>query len=254
VDGELMATRRKRLKAALDLVTHVIAPSEFMYSQFEQIIEPGRLTFSRIGTDIDRLQTGLERGVGKTLRFGYVGQVAHHKGVHFLVRAFKALEPGAKAIELHIWGGVEANPEYAQTLRQVANGDRRIVFHGRFDHPDLLDVLNDLDYLVVPSIWYENCPLTILESYAADLPVICSDHGGMAELVNHGQDGLVFRPGDTVDLAKAMQSVVNDTQLNLQLQHGARRRLVRDTSDEMHQLTAIYELVNARTHSAVRHV
>lgn len=242
-DGNTIALRRERLQAALDCVTQVIAPSMFMYNQFEHVITSDRLRFSRLGIDIGRLHRERQRGTGETVRFGYVGQVAQHKGVHLLIEAFTSLHAGDKPIELHLWGGVEANPAYAVTLRQAANGDNRIQFHGRFDNRRLPEVLGALDYLVVPSLWYENCPLTILEAYAAHLPVIGSDHGGITELVNHGQDGLVFRPGDAVDLAKAMQSVLDNPQLNTQLQYGARQRFIRDTEDEMQQLLGIYESV-----------
>jgi len=182
------------------------------------------------------------RGGEATLRFGYVGQVAHHKGVHLLIEAFEALRSPQKTVELHVWGGVEANPAYARTLHKLANGDDRVILHGRFDNQHLLEVLDGLDYLVVPSLWYENCPLTMLEAYAANLPVIASDHGGMRELVEDGRDGLLFRPGDAAELARTMQRIVDDADLNSQLQAGARRRLVRDTEDEMRQLLTIYDL------------
>lgn len=253
-DTDLMALRRKRTQAALDHVAMVIAPSRFMYNQFVHLVTPERLVFSRIGLDTARLRSTAVRGVGASLRFGYVGQVTQHKGVHILVEAFSQLKTRSQALELHIWGGVEANPAYGASLQRVAQQDSRIVFHGRFDNRRLPEILAGFDYLVAPSLWYENCPLTMLEAYAASLPVIASDHGGLSELVNAGEDGLVFRPGDVVDLARAMQSILDDAELNRRLQQGAQRRQVLDTETEMQQLIKLYTTVNAAVDVVVSHV
>jgi glycosyltransferase involved in cell wall biosynthesis len=63
--------------------------------------------------------------------------------------------------------------------------------------------------VVVPSIWFENSPLTIQEAQIAGVPVITSNQGGMAELVRDGVDGLHFRLGDPDDLYRVLASVVD---------------------------------------------
>jgi len=70
--------------------------------------------------------------------------------------------------------------------------------------------LAEIDLLVVPSIWYENQPLTILEALATRTPCLVSDLGGMAELVEEGRDGWRFRPGDADDLARVLSDVLAD--------------------------------------------
>ena len=57
-------------------------------------------------------------------------------------------------------------------------------------------------YLVMPSIWYENFPRTLVEAYASGLPVVASRLGSLAELVDHGQTGLLFEAGSVHDLAR----------------------------------------------------
>ena len=57
-------------------------------------------------------------------------------------------------------------------------------------------------YLVMPSIWYESFPRTLVEAYANGLPVIASRLGALAELVDHGRTGLLFEPSDPSDLAR----------------------------------------------------
>ena len=64
--------------------------------------------------------------------------------------------------------------------------------------------MREVSYLVVPSICYENCPLTVVEAFANGLPVIASRLGAMAELVTDGVTGLLFEAGNAEDLAAKM--------------------------------------------------
>jgi glycosyltransferase involved in cell wall biosynthesis len=61
--------------------------------------------------------------------------------------------------------------------------------------------------VVVPSIWWENSPVVIQEALAANVPLIASDIGGMAEKVRADIDGLHFLVGDYVDLAEKMSRI-----------------------------------------------
>ncbi len=243
VDATLMTLRRQRLQAALARVAMLIAPSQFMFSQFEQRVDPAKIVFCRTGYDGDHLRAGQQRAAGEIVRFGYIGQIAPHKGVHLLVEAFKHLDTSRQAAELHIWGGLEVNPAYSQKLREASLRDRRITLHGRFPSSELPDVLATFDYAIVPSTWFENCPLSILESHAAGIPVLTSKLGGMAELVSHEQDGLLFAPGDAADIARSMQRILDDRHLADHLRQGARQRKVRSVSAEMEQLLSIYTSV-----------
>jgi glycosyltransferase involved in cell wall biosynthesis len=65
-------------------------------------------------------------------------------------------------------------------------------------------------FLVVPSRWFEGCPLVILEAMAAGIPVIASNIGGLPELVEHGVTGLLFEPGNAEELAEAMRLLWTD--------------------------------------------
>jgi glycosyltransferase involved in cell wall biosynthesis len=66
---------------------------------------------------------------------------------------------------------------------------------------------------VVPSIWYENSPYSILEAFAHGLPVIATDLGGMAELVRHEESGLLFRRGDAASLAQQLARLLREPSL-----------------------------------------
>lgn len=253
VNRALIAHRRERLQQALAQAARVLAPSRFLCRYFESLVSAERLLFHPVGINTLSLRAA-PRNPSERVRFGYVGQIARHKGVHVLVEAFTRLPTTLRGAELHIWGGLATQPAYVAHLRALAGNDPRIHFHDRFAHRELPTILHSLDFLVAPSIWYENSPLSIMEAYAAGLPVICSDHGGMVEMVNHGEDGMRFRPGDAADLAGVMQRILTDELLVQRLQTGAQARVIRTEEEEMHHLNAIYEQVRAEALATVNYV
>ncbi|MEZ4641109.1 MAG: glycosyltransferase family 4 protein [Caldilineaceae bacterium] len=213
----IVAERRSRLSEALRHVDAVIAPSQFMADQFAQDVAADRMHVLRYGlAPFQPAQTQRSHS-GDTLHIGYTGQIAPHKGVHLLVKAFRNLRTQARAAQLHIYGGLESYPEYVTHLRKLAADDPRIHLHGRFAGAQLPEVLATLDVVVVPSTWYENSPFAIMEAHAAGLPVITAALGGMAELVRHEVDGLHFQAGDAQDLAIQLQRMLDDADLAPQL-------------------------------------
>ena len=74
-------------------------------------------------------------------------------------------------------------------------------------------LLGAVDWVITPSIWWENAPLVIQEAFQQRRPVICSDIGGMAEAVTNGHDGLHFRTGDSADLARVMRRAMTESSL-----------------------------------------
>ena len=69
--------------------------------------------------------------------------------------------------------------------------------------------MNNIDWVIVPSIWWENSPLVIQEAFACGKPILCSDIGGMAEKVTHRVNGLQFRVRDTAHLAHTIREAAN---------------------------------------------
>ena len=146
----------------------------------------------------------------RPLRIGYVGGIYFSKGLHVLVRAFAELSD--VNAELHVHGHVDWFPDYVAEQR-VAAGERPVHFHGPFDPADVDLILARIDVLVLPSVWYENMPITIQEAYRNGIPVVASDLGGMAEAVRHDVSGLTFPRADAHALAAALRSLADDAAL-----------------------------------------
>jgi glycosyltransferase involved in cell wall biosynthesis len=80
--------------------------------------------------------------------------------------------------------------------------------------------MHDIDWAIVPSIWWENAPLIIQESFACGRPVIAANAGGMAEAVRDGIDGILFTQGDARSLAKTMERAIEQRDLWKKLRSG----------------------------------
>ncbi len=148
-------------------------------------------------------------GLEKTLRIGFIGTLYEHKGAHVLLRAMGRL-PAYLPVEVRVYGKIDAFPAYGRFLRSLAGKDRRLRFCGTFPGEKTGEVLDGLDLLVVPSLWYENAPLVILEARRAGVPVVATGLGGMSELIREGEDGVLFQRGDDGQLAGIIGDLCRD--------------------------------------------
>lgn len=168
-----------------------------------------------------------------TLRVGFVGTIAPHKGPDTLLRAFESLPPEAD-VSLVMHGGMERYESFVKELLRIADGDRRVSFPGSFTRKEIGRIFAEIDVLVVPSRWYENAPGVILEAFAAGVPVIATNLGGMSELVGHGENGLLFEPEDVTDLARQLRRFLDEPDLLETLRGGIGHvKTIRENVDEL---------------------
>jgi len=240
------------LRETLERVDAIISPSQFLRGLFvEAGVAPERIVFSRQGRDFLNLTPDLlEKTPTAHLRIGYMGQIAPHKGVHTLFEAVQQL-PGAN-LEVKAYGNRVPFPGYTHRLRQMVRYDPRLKLTGVYERTEVSRVLQELDVVVVPSVWYENSSNTILEAFAHRTPVIASDLGGMAELVKDGVNGLRFAPGDASSLAAKLRQLIDNPGLLSQLQDGIGP--VKSVAEEMAELRAIYGTVVGNTDSTGRNI
>jgi glycosyltransferase involved in cell wall biosynthesis len=99
------------------------------------------------------------------------------------------------------------NPAYSICLRNLAAGDKRIRFRGLVGERDQTTIWSSIDWLVLPSLWWENSPLVVLEALAAGVPVVASRTGGVPEIIPDGAGKLV-KPGDVLELRHALDAVL----------------------------------------------
>ncbi len=135
------------------------------------------------------------------LRFGFVGGLSKHKGLHVLLEAFRGVGPRA---QLLVFGDTSDRPWLAK-LRASAR-EVGAEWRGAFDASERAKVFASFDVLCVPSIWDENAPLVIREAFAAGRPVIASRIGALDRSVRDGIDGALVEPGDVASWRAALSN------------------------------------------------
>jgi len=212
-----LKNRNDHIRSLIENVALFTAPSSFLRKEFVKSGIPGKkIIFSDNGFDTTNFKKRNHTDA-PLVRFGFIGTLCEHKGVHVLIEAFNKIP--AKTAQLHIYGNLDWFPEYNSKLRQMATAPS-IFFEGIVPNNEIATTLSAIDVLVVPSIWLENSPLTIHEAFMADVPVITSNIGGMADLVTDGVNGLLFDVGDSGELTEAMLKIIESDTLLKTLRKG----------------------------------
>lgn len=126
--------------------------------------------------------------------FLFVGQVEYHKGIFLLIKAFQA----ALLINSNLKLTVIGNGEQLEKAKKLTENNEQIKFSGRLDGSQVKALMAESDCLIVPSLCYENAPLTIFEAHAAGLSVLAANIGGIPEIIKVNDE--LFKPGDVEDL------------------------------------------------------
>lgn len=242
--------RKRFIQSHLSLVDVFVAPSAFLADRYiDWGIPRDKIRIEEYGRTFpqDRAPTD-EREVRD--RLGFFGQITPFKGVQVLLEAMATLrdderagsdDPLLLALEAaagvarpatesptprpHAWihgANLDLQPgTFQNDMKRLLEETRRTVtFAGRYDASQLASLMSNIDWVVVPSIWWENSPLVIQEAFHFGRPVICSDIGGMAEKVKNGANGLHFRAGDPKSLARTIMKAVGTPGLWEELRSG----------------------------------
>jgi glycosyltransferase involved in cell wall biosynthesis len=170
----------------------------------------------------------------------FVGRFSAEKGVETLLTAWKQLPDG---VSLKFVG----DGPLRATVVQAAAKDPRIQWLGSRPVEEVYALIGKATFLLVPSNCYETFGRVIVEAFAKGTPVIASNLGAMAELVDHGRTGLHFAPGNPVALASAVQQLLANQPARKEMRHAARKEYEQKYTAEAnyHTLRAVYEQVLA---------
>ncbi|MBW3660107.1 MAG: glycosyltransferase family 4 protein [Gemmatimonadetes bacterium] len=174
---------------------------------------------------------GMGRGGGGYALF--VGRLSEEKGVRTLVEAWERLRG---RIPLKVVGDGPESPRVASAAERIDG----IEWLGRRPREEVLERMREARLLVFPSVWYEGLPFVIVEAFAAGLPVVASDLGGMSEIIRHGETGWLVPAGDPAALAKAVESAAADPEALQRV-----RRAGRAEFDSKYTATINYERLMA---------
>ncbi len=201
------------IKQNLSLVDRFISPSEFLKRRYvEWGLPADRIDVVQNGIrDVEaaphrRLSTG-----GRRDHFAFFGHLNPFKGALVAIEAAKRLaQRPDNAISLTLHGSADfQTDEFKAELAKACEDAPFVVARGRYARDELPALMAEADWVIVPSIWWENAPLIIQEAFQHRRPVICSGIGGMAESVTDGVDGLWFNAADSRQLADKMTEALN---------------------------------------------
>lgn len=225
--------------AYLGRIDRFIAPSEFVASKlYGRGIGRDQVSVIPHAVDPDRWtpDAGAEGDGSYVL---YLGRLTLEKGIMTVIRAFA----GLPHIPLRI-AGAGVIEGHARTLaRELGAGN--ISFLGFKREEQVRRLLRDCRFLVLPSQWYENAPMAVLEAFACGKPAVASRIGSIPEMVREGDSGLLVAPGDPDDLGRAVETLWNDASLTREMGARARRLAETDYSSETHyeRIVDIYKKI-----------
>ncbi|MDU0338262.1 glycosyltransferase family 4 protein [Bosea rubneri] len=216
IGADRFLLRERFLKTHLAAVDRFVAPSRFLRQRYiDWGIAPGKIEVIANARPAQAAVPHRHTHGARTC-FGYFGNLNPWKGILPLLQAAKLLHgAGETGIELRIHGGAPFQSEAFTTAldKALAEAASNVIHCGPYRRDEMGELMAEVDWVVMPSIWYENAPLVIQEAFQHRRPVIASGIGGMAEMVRDGVDGLHVRPGDPAALAAALRRAAGDNGL-----------------------------------------
>jgi glycosyltransferase involved in cell wall biosynthesis len=205
--------RRRSFLDSYACLDGFISPSNFLVHRYAAWgLDRARLTMIENGLSHRRsVLEGRNRG---PFVFGFFGQINPFKGVDTILRAAETIARSSTIsdqVRIRIHGNIIGQPQsFVDRLMKLVETLPFLSFPGPYDNSEVSRLMEECDYVLVPSVWWENSPVVIQEAYAVRRPVICTGIGGMAEKVVHEVTGLHFRRNDHADLAAVMARAADE--------------------------------------------
>lgn len=193
---EAMTWNRKRLEECTDLF---VCPSRFMAEKMAQGgFSKDKLKVLCNFIDIEKCR---KDDYAKDDYYCYVGRLSHEKGVGTLVEAAARLP-----YKLKIIGGGPLSEELRIKSEELKGN---VEFLGFRQWDDIKDIVGKAKFTVIPSEWYENNPLSVIEAECLGTPVLGARIGGIPELIDEDMNGMTFESGNADDLAGKIKAMYN---------------------------------------------
>jgi len=169
----------------------------------------------------------------------FFGRLSKEKGLYTLLSAMKKMPVDLRLI-------IAGDGPLRNKLECLSEGMDNVCFVGSKSWQELSALIMGAEFSIVPSIWYENFPNTIMESYACECPVIGSRIGGIPEMIREGETGLLFTAGDSSDLAEKISYLHTNIKSRTAMGIQARKILAEDYSvkKHYHALIGLYERIS----------
>ena len=200
-----------------------LSPSRFLAELVSQRVPEEKIRVLHNGVDLSAYPSS-SNDDGYAL---YFGRLSREKGVETLLQAHKYIGNG---IKLKVIG---TGPLEGELRTRYPEAE----FMGYREGEELKTLLADSAFVVVPSEWYENCPMVVLEAMAMGKPVIGSRIGGIPEQIDNGKTGLLFEMGNIGELAEKIKALSVNIDIRQTMGLAARKKVEREYSLDIHCTT-----------------
>jgi glycosyltransferase involved in cell wall biosynthesis len=219
---ERWSLRTHLFRDALEHAHALICPSEFVADYFRRSFPGQALPLRVIGNGVEEALGCIQPSDSqdRPLSLACVGVVTPHKGPHVALEALAM--SGLKRAELTLFGPVTR--PYFRDLIERAKEIEGLQFraYGAFEPTELPVLLSRLDAVIVPSLVWETYSIAAREALACGVPVIASNSGALPEAIRDGENGLLFKPGSTSELAAILRELDRDRERLRSLRAGIR--------------------------------
>jgi glycosyltransferase involved in cell wall biosynthesis len=234
--------RNAHILFALRRVNRLITPSRYVARQYIANGLPSeKFAVIQNGIDVESFAPHQHRTDELTL--GFIGHLGYHKGLDILLHALSLMEP------THVRLLVVGTGQDAERMKAFAHErglDPYVTFLGQVNNERIASVYQEIDVLVVPSVWPENSPVTITEAMASGIPVIASDVGGISELVEDGVTGYLIPLRDSLAIADRIVRFLKRPELLKTMGERAREKIqAYQMRRQVEQIVVVYEEVIA---------
>ena len=240
--GFLEANWQKYILKIENKIDYFIAPSLFIK---DKAIEAGvsENKISYIPNFLDKSFQVKNKTISDQLLenyFLYFGRLNKEKGIDMLIKTFLDLSKEIPGWKLKIAG--EGPKE--EKVKTISRNNKEVEFLGKKPKRELRDLIKKSYAVIIPSLWPENLPYAVLESFALEKPVIASDEGGLSELINHKENGLLFKP-KKINLLENVKWAINNPEKIKRMNRFTQKNLFKKYNQEKHykEILKIYERI-----------
>jgi glycosyltransferase involved in cell wall biosynthesis len=212
----LIADQRRRFCDFVGKVDHVVAVCRWVREVLERNgVLSERITLSRQGLSqaSSHLPPRAAAGRGGPLRIACFGRTDRGKGFDLLARALKLISKANVLVDIFAARQTAGPDQVYDRLAAQAQQDSRLIVRTAVAPDEVIGVMADYDLIAVPSRVLETGPLVVLEAFAAGVPVLGADLGGIAELVHNGMDGFLVPADNAAAWAAAIVRLIDNPHL-----------------------------------------